>query len=43
MPGIIHVMYLEALYNIIDYVQEVKRIKRVKERITVMIIVKDKD
>jgi hypothetical protein len=43
VPGIIHVMYLKALYNIIDYVQEAKRVKRVKERVTVVIIVKDKD
>jgi hypothetical protein len=43
MPGIIHVMYLEALHSIIDYTQEARRVKRARERVTVMIIVKDKD
>jgi hypothetical protein len=43
MPGIIHVIYLEAPHNIIDYIQEVKRVKRARERVTAMIIVKDKD
>jgi hypothetical protein len=43
MFSIIHVMYLKASYNIIDYVQEARRVKRVKERVTAMIIVEDKD
>jgi hypothetical protein len=43
VPSITHVMYLEALHSIIDYIQEARRVKRVKERVTAMIIVKDKD
>jgi superfamily II DNA helicase RecQ len=43
MPGITHVVYLEAPYSIIDYTQEAGRAKRAKERVTAMIIVKDKD
>jgi superfamily II DNA helicase RecQ len=41
--GITHVMHLKAPYSIIDYIQEVKRVKRARERVTAMIIVKDKD
>jgi hypothetical protein len=41
--GITHVMYLEVSYSIINYVQEARRVKKVKERVTAMIIVEDKD
>jgi hypothetical protein len=43
VPGITHVVYLEALYSIIDYVQEARRARRARERVTAVIIVEDKD
>jgi superfamily II DNA helicase RecQ len=41
--GITYVVYLKALYSIIDYTQEARRAGRAKERVTAIIIVKDKD
>jgi superfamily II DNA helicase RecQ len=43
VPGITHVMYLEAPYSIIDYAQEARRVERARERVTAVIIVEDKD
>ena len=43
VPGIIHVIYLEALYSIIDYAQEAGRAGRAGERVTAVIIIEDKD
>jgi superfamily II DNA helicase RecQ len=41
--GIIHVVYLEAPYSIIDYTQEARRAGRAGERVTAVIVVEDKD
>jgi superfamily II DNA helicase RecQ len=43
MPGITHVVHLEAPHSIIDYAQEAGRARRARERVTAVIIVKDKD
>jgi superfamily II DNA helicase RecQ len=43
VPGIIYVVYLKALYSIIDYAQEAGRAKRAGEYITAVIIIEDKD
>jgi superfamily II DNA helicase RecQ len=43
VPDIIHVVYLEALYNIIDYIQEARRAGRARERVMTMIVIKDKN
>ena len=43
VPGITHVVHLEALHNIINYTQEAGRAGRAGERVTAVIIVEDKD
>jgi ATP-dependent DNA helicase RecQ len=43
VPGITHVVHLEAPHSIIDYVQEAGRARRARERVTAVIIVEDKD
>jgi superfamily II DNA helicase RecQ len=43
VPGIKHVIHLEAPYSIIDYAQEAGRAGRARERVQAEVIVKDKD
>lgn len=43
VPGITHVVHLEAPHSIIDYAQEAGRAGRAGERVTAVIIVEDKD
>jgi superfamily II DNA helicase RecQ len=43
VPGITHIVHLAAPYSIIDYTQEAGRARRARERVTAMIIIKDKD
>jgi superfamily II DNA helicase RecQ len=43
VPGITHVVHLEAPHSIIDYAQEAGRAGRAGERVAAVIIVEDKD
>lgn len=43
IPGITHVIHLEAPHSIIDYAQEAGRAGRAGERVTAEIIIEDKD
>lgn len=43
VPGIVHVVHLEAPYSIIDYAQEAGRAGRAGERVRAEIVVEDKD
>ncbi|KAL2209736.1 hypothetical protein CC79DRAFT_1365156 [Sarocladium strictum] len=43
VPGIKHVIHLEALYSIIDYAQEAGRVGRARERVQAEVIIEDKD
>ncbi|KAL2211177.1 P-loop containing nucleoside triphosphate hydrolase protein, partial [Sarocladium strictum] len=43
VPGIKHIIHLEAPYSIIDYAQEAGRAGRAGERVQAEVIVKDKD
>jgi superfamily II DNA helicase RecQ len=43
VPGITHVIHLEAPYSIIDYAQEAGRAGRAGERVTAEIVVEDRD
>jgi superfamily II DNA helicase RecQ len=43
VPGITHVVYLEAPYSIIDYAQEARHARRARERVTAIIVIEDKD
>jgi superfamily II DNA helicase RecQ len=43
VPGITHVVHLEAPHSIIDYAQEAGRAGRAGERVTAVVIVEDKD
>jgi superfamily II DNA helicase RecQ len=43
VPSIIYVVYLKALYSIIDYIQEAGRARKAGEHVTAMIIIEDKD
>jgi superfamily II DNA helicase RecQ len=43
VPGITHVIHLEAPHSIIDYAQEAGRAGRAGERVTAVIIIEDKD
>jgi superfamily II DNA helicase RecQ len=43
MPGITHIVYLEAPYSIIDYTQEAGYTGRTGECIIAVIIIEDKD
>jgi superfamily II DNA helicase RecQ len=43
VPGITHVVHLEAPHSIIDYAQEAGRARRAGERVTAVIIIEDKD
>jgi superfamily II DNA helicase RecQ len=43
VPGITHIVHLEAPYSIIDYIQEAGRAGRTGERVAAVIIIEDKD
>ena len=43
VPGIRHIIHLEALHSIIDYAQEARRAGRAGESVQAQIIIEDKD
>jgi ERCC4-related helicase len=43
MPGITYIIYLEAPYSIINYIQEAGRARRTRECIMTIIIIENKD